>query len=124
MTLFDIKNLSRNETGHNRSYSKRLFENMNNTFGLPVEPQSTPWNRIDKESESLILKFKFSNRENAKDFVSSIQELEDRMQMFCNILINRNEIKISYELPESCIVSDRVKEFFSAIKSIEESIGE
>lgn len=124
MTLSEMKNISTRETNRGRTYTEKLFENMNASFGLPVEPQDAPWNRIDSDKESLVLKFEFSNRENSKDFVAAVQELEDRMQVFCKILIQRNEIKISYDLPETGSVSERAREFLSAVKSIEESIGE
>ena len=125
-TLFDIKKIVGSgdfEVRHKvPTYAQRLFENMSGE--LPVEPQQTIWQRESSKLDSLNLKFKFSKREDAKDFVSAIQELEDRMQFFCTIEIVKNEIKISSELSETGIVGDRVKEFLMAAKSIEETINE
>ena len=91
---------------------------------LPVEPTQTTWTRKDEKDEFLELNFKFSNREDLKDFVSAIQELEDRMQVFCRLDITKNDIRVVCELPPSKVVNDRLKEFLNAIKSIEETMNE
>lgn len=123
--LFDIKKIATikpQEEDRKNSYARRLFENMSNS--LPIEPQQTVWSRKQEKSNELGLSISFSSREDSKDFVAAIQELEDRMQFFSQIEIDKNEIKIHCELPASGIVTDRIKEFLNAAKSIEESIND
>ena len=124
--LFNIKEtILRNYIHEGRTSSRHvghLFENMSSEF--PIEPTRTTWERKDEKDEFLELNFKFSNREDLKDFVASIQELEDRMQLFCRLNITKNDAKITCELPPSKVVNERLKDFLNAAKSLEESINE
>jgi pterin-4a-carbinolamine dehydratase len=81
---------------------------------LPIEPNETRW---DRKKNKISSRFEFRNREDVKDFVSAIQELEDRTQHFVNIKIERYAVTVEEEI-EAVRPLETTNKFFIKIKEI------
>lgn len=101
-------------------YISRLFEGIQGE--LPVQPDSTPWERA-RSGDEIRFKAQFSNREKLKDFVSSIQELEDRMNHYVSISISGGEVTIEEEISSISAIDSSSKRFFETLQSIKETFG-
>lgn len=107
-----------NESSRYPTYTSRLFEGI--PSALPVEPENEPWARLQKD-DKLVFTARFRSRESAKDFVSSVQELEDRMQHFVKIIVSKNDVAV--EDSDDVIMNlETSKSFFKAINAIKESL--
>ncbi len=106
--------------GADRKYVSRLFEGLGTE--LPVEPEDNIWKKRYDEGKSIKMSFDFSDREKMKDFVSSVQELEDRMQHFSKMIIEKNAVIVECQVSSVSMLSDRVKDFFSTVSEIKEGL--
>lgn len=89
-------------------------------FELPIEPRENPWKRTT--DDVLRVSYSFKNRENTKDFIASVQELEDRMQHFVIIKVERNEVIIE-ESQGISAVSEETKDFYQTAEKISENFN-
>lgn len=100
------------ETRSRPSHMSRLMESI--PVELPIEPNETRW---DRKKNKISSRFEFRNREDVKDFVSAIQELEDRTQHFVNIKIERYAVTVEEEI-EAVRPLETTNKFFIKIKEI------
>ena len=98
--------------------ASRIVEGIPREF--PVEPEETRWSR--EKGKFLKVKFEFSNRDKLKDFVSSVQELEDRSHHFCRMIVEKSFVTLKCEI-EGDRVSDTSERFLLKAKQIYESIS-
>jgi pterin-4a-carbinolamine dehydratase len=101
------------------THISRLIEGLPVEF--PIEPDETRWER--SRDDKVRISFSFKNREDLKDFVCAIQELEDRMQHFVEIKVEKKQISIEEEVTDRTKVSDLTQRFFMKIKEIYEDMN-
>jgi pterin-4a-carbinolamine dehydratase len=89
---------------------------------LPIEPEKTSWSR--KETDVFVASYDFNSREKSKDFVASVQELEDRMHHFVKITIEGTNVKLEEQASTNRRIPETVEKFFRAIDRIKEDIDD
>lgn len=105
------------------SHASRLFESMGQANGsLPIEPEKTSWSR--KETDVVIASYDFNSREKSKDFVASVQELEDRMHHFVKITIEGTNVTLEEQASTNRRIPETVEKFFRAVDRIKEDIDD
>jgi pterin-4a-carbinolamine dehydratase len=92
------------------------------TGNLPIEPEKTSWSR--KESDVVTASYEFNSREKSKDFVASVQELEDRMHHFVKITIEGNSVKLEEHASTNRRIPETIEKFFRAVDRIKEDIDD
>ena len=102
------------------SYATRICEGIPSEF--PISPSENPWKRM-KDGESVVTTFETHDREKLKDFVASIQELEDRMQHFVKVTIENSKVIIEEEVSSITNLPGTSKSFFKAIDEIKNEIN-
>lgn len=124
MKLRSIKEIAfdsshRRDKGNNRYFSTML-ESMGSEF--PISPDDNLWKKRYDSGKVVKLSYELSDRERLKDFVSSVQELEDRMQFFSRMQIEKYSITIECDVSSVSAISDNVKKFLETVDSIKENI--
>jgi len=105
------------------SHASRLFESIGQATGnLPIEPEKTSWSR--KETDVIVASYEFNSREKSKDFVASVQELEDRMHHFIKITIEGNNVKLEEHASTNRRIPEVIEKFFRAVDRIKEDIDD
>ena len=105
------------------SHASRLFESIGQATGnLPIEPEKTSWSR--KETDVIVASYEFNSREKSKDFVASVQELEDRMHHFIKITIEGNSVKLEEHASTNRRIPEVIEKFFRAVDRIKEDIDD
>jgi pterin-4a-carbinolamine dehydratase len=100
-----------------------LFESIGQATGnLPIEPEKTSWSR--KETDVIVASYEFNSREKSKDFVASVQELEDRMHHFIKITIEGNSVKLEEHASTNRRIPEVIEKFFRAVDRIKEDIDD
>lgn len=122
----DLREFAINRQTLNRqpsSHASRLFESMGHVSnGLPVEPEETTWSR--REENRVIASYEFNSREKSKDFIASVQELEDRLHHFVKITIEGNSVKLEERAATNRRIPETVEKFFRAVDKIKEDIDD
>ena len=101
-------------------YFSNILESMGSEF--PIEPDDNIWKKRYDSGKSVKLSYDLSDRENLKDFISSVQELEDRMQFFSRMQIEKYSVTIECDVSSTAAISENVKKFLEAVDSIKENI--
>lgn len=96
-----------------RSHVSRLMESI--PVELPIEPSETRW---EQKKNKISSHFEFKRREDVKDFVIAVQELEDRTQHFVEINVERYAVTLQESLDSEDLQRDTTYRFFSKVKEI------
>lgn len=82
---------------------------------LPIEPDETRW---EQKKNKISSRFEFKHREDVKDFIIAVQELEDRTQHFVEIKVERYSVTLQEAIDEGSQQREITHKFFSKVKEI------
>lgn len=100
--------------------SSRIFESMPKF--LPIEPKDSRWN-LSGENQLLRI-FEFSNRENLKDFVQAVLDLEDEMMIFSETKVSKDAVQILVFGDSGNIITERSRKFSRILDEFYKSLSE
>ena len=89
-------------------------------FSLPVTVSKSEWSRDD--DQGLLREFKFSNREDLKDFVQAIFDLEDETHHHARTIVEGDTVKVFLTTHSKGQVTDRDYDFASALDEMYSSM--
>lgn len=122
--LDSIKRILREDVGNmfprRNSHASKILEGIGSSLPMSFDKEIL---RVHDDGESISRKYTFLNRESLKDFVSSIQELEDRSFVYATITIVKDYVVIEKKIGHTIDSIERAEMFFKQVDSIEESIN-
>lgn len=95
------------------NHVSRLMESI--PVELPIEPSETRW---EQRKNKISSKFEFKHREDVKDFIIAIQEMEDRTQHFVEIKVDRYSVTLQETLDDLQRQREITNKFFAKAKEI------
>jgi hypothetical protein len=95
------------------NHVSRLMESI--PVELPIEPSETRW---EQKKNKISSRFEFKHREDVKDFIIAIQELEDRTQHFVEIKVERYAVTLQEALDDAHQQREVTHKFFAKVKEI------
>lgn len=123
--LDSIKRILSEDVGERFSrrnkHMSRILEGIGSS--LPIEFDREILKPKD-DGEIFSRKYSFSSREALKDFVSSVQELEDRSFIYATIISTKESVVVERPAGHTVDMIQRTKMFFRQVDSIAESIND
>lgn len=89
-------------------------------FSLPVTVAKSDWSRDD--DKGLLREFKFIHREDLKDFVQAILDLEDEVHHHARTVVEGDTVKVSLTTHSKGQVTDRDYDFANALDEMYSSM--